>query len=84
MSYKNMNKAKKYGDKRIKVLLNPHLKKEMVKKTIFVSDEVKQKLNIDSPDNFFEVEVDQQVLVEEFERIIGLFSELSEEIKERI
>jgi len=84
MSYKNMNKAKKYDDKRIKVLLNPHLKKEMVKKTIFVSDEVKQKLNIDSPDNFFEVEVDQQVLDEEFERIIELFSELSEEIKERI
>ena len=79
-----MNKAKKYDDKRIKALLNPHLKKEMVKKTIFVSDEVKQKLNINSPDNFFEVEVDQQVLVEEFERIIGLFSELSEEIKERI
>lgn len=79
-----MNKAKKYNDKRIKALLNPHLKKEMVKKTIFLSDEVKQKLNIDSPDNFFEVEVDQQVLVEEFERIIGLFSELSEEIKERI
>lgn len=79
-----MNKAKKYDDKRIKVLLNPHLKKEMVKKTIFVSDEVKQKLNIDSPDNFFEVEVDQQVLDEEFERIIELFSELSEEIKERI
>lgn len=84
MSYKNMNKAKKYDDKRIKVLLNPHLKKETVKKTIFVSDEVKQKLNIDSPDNFFEVEVDQQVLDEEFERIIELFSELSEEIKERI
>ena len=84
MSYKNMNKAKKYDDKRIKVLLNPHLKKEMVKKTIFVSDEVKQKLDIDSPDNFFEVEVDQQVLDEEFERIIELFSELSEEIKERI
>ena len=84
MSYKNMNKAKKYDDKRIKVLLNPHIKKEMVKKTIFVSDEVKQKLNIDSPDNFFEVEVDQQVLDEEFERIIELFSELSEEIKERI
>lgn len=84
MSYKNMNKAKKYDDKRIKVLLNPHLKKEMVKKTIFVSDEVKQKLNIDSPDNFFEVEVDQQVLDEEFERIIELFSELSEEIKERV
>lgn len=79
-----MNKPKKYDDKRIKALLNPHLKKEMVKKTIFVSDEVKQKLNIDSPDNFFEVEVDQQVLDEEFERIIELFSELSEEIKERI
>ena len=84
MSYKNMNKAKKYDDKRIKALLNSHLKKEMIKKTIFVSDEVKQKLNIDSPDNFFEVEVDQQVLVEEFERIIGLFSKLSEEVKERI
>ncbi len=79
-----MNKPKKYDDKRIKSLLNPHLKKEMAKKTIFVSDEVKQKLNIDSPDNFFEVEVDQQVLDEEFERIIELFSELSEEIKERI
>lgn len=79
-----MNKAKKYDDKRIKVRLNSPLKKEMVKKTIFVSDEVKQKLNIDSPDNFFEVEVDQQVLDEEFERIIELFSELSEEIKERI
>lgn len=84
MSYKNMNKAKKYDDKRIKVLLNPHLKKEMVKKTIFVSDEVKQKLNIDSPDNFFEVEVDQRVIDKEHERIIELFSELSEEIKERI
>ena len=79
-----MNKPKKYDDKRIKSLLNPHLKKEMAKKTIFVSDEVKQKLNIDSPDNFFEVEVDQQVLDEEFERIVELFSELSEEIKERI
>ena len=79
-----MNKPKKYDDKRIKSLLNPHLKKEMAKKTIFVSDEVKQKLNIDSPDNFFEVEVDQQVLDEEFERIIELFSELSEEIKERV
>ncbi len=78
-----MNKPKKYDDKRIKSLLNPHLKKEMAKKTIFVSDEVKQKLNIDSPDNFFEVEVDQQVLDEEFERIIELFSEISEEIKER-
>ena len=70
--------------KESKFFWNPHLKKEMVKKTIFVSDEVKQKLNIDSPDNFFEVEVDQQVLDEEFERIIELFSELSEEIKERI
>ena len=79
-----MNKAKKYDDKRIKALLNPHLKKEMVKKTIFVSDEVKQKLNINSPDNFFEVEVDQRVIDKEHERIIELFSELSEEIKERI
>lgn len=79
-----MNKAKKYDDKRIKALLNPHLKKEMVKKTIFVSDEVKQKLNINSPDNFFEVEVDQRVIDKEHERIIESFSQLSEEIKERV
>lgn len=79
-----MNKAKKYDDKRIKSLLNPQLKKEKTIRRVFVSDEVKQKLNINSPDNFFEVEVDQQVLDEEFERIIELFSELSEEIKERI
>lgn len=84
MSYKNMNKAKKYDDKRIKALLNPHLKKEMVKKTIFVSDEVKQKLNINSPDNFFEVEVNQRVIDKEHERIIESFSKLSEEIKERV
>lgn len=79
-----MNKAKKYDDKRIKSLLNPHLKKEMVKKTIFVSDEVKQKLNINSPDNFFEVEVDQRVIDKEHERIIESFSKLSEEIKELV
>lgn len=79
-----MNKAKKYDDKRIKSLLNPHLKKEMAKKTIFVSDEFKQKLNIDSPDNFFEVEFDQQAVFEEVERIIELFNENLEEIKERI
>lgn len=79
-----MNKAKKYDDKRIKYLLNPHLKKEMAKKTIFVSDEVKQKLNIDSPDNFFEVEFDQQAVFEEVERIIEPFNEILEEIKERI
>ena len=79
-----MNKAKKYNDKRIKALLNPHLKKEMVKKTIFVSDEVKQKLNINSPDNFFEVEFDQQAVFEEVERIIEPFNEILEEIKERI
>lgn len=79
-----MNKAKKYDDKRIKSLLNPHLKKEMAKKTIFVSDEFKQKLNIDSPDNFFEVEFDQQTVFEEVERIIELFNENLEEIKERI
>ena len=84
MSYKNMNKAKKYNDKRIKALLNPHLKKEMVKKTIFVSDEVKQKLNINSPDNFFEVEVDQRAIDKEHERIIESFSKLSEEIKELV
>ena len=79
-----MNKAKKYDDKRIKALLNPHLKKEMVKKTIFVSDEVKQKLNINSPDNFFEVEVDQQSIDEEHERVIDSFIKISEEIKERV
>lgn len=79
-----MNKAKKYDDKRIKSLLNPHLKKEMVKKTIFVSDEVKQKLNINSPDNFFEVEVDQQSIDEEHERVIDSFIKNLEEIKERI
>lgn len=79
-----MNKAKKYDDKRIKALLNPYLKKEMVKKTIFVSDEVKQKLNINSPDNFFEVEVDQRVIDKEHERIIESFSKLSEEIKELV
>ena len=79
-----MNKAKKYDDKRIKALLNPHLKKEKAKRIIFVSDEVKQKLNIDSPDNFFEVEVDQQSIDEEHERVIDLFIKISEEIKERI
>ena len=84
MSYKNMNKAKKYDDKRIKVRLNPHLKKEMVKKTIFVSDEVKQKLNIDSPDNFFEVEVDQRVMDKEHERVIDSSIKILEEIKERV
>ena len=79
-----MNKAKKYDDKRIKSLLNPHLKKEMVKKPIFVSDKVKQKLNINSPDNFFEVEVDQQSIDEEHERVIDSFIKNLEEIKERI
>ena len=79
-----MNKAKKYDDKRIKALLNPHLKKEMVKKTIFVSEEVKQKLNINSPDNFFEVEVDQQSIDEEDERVIDSFIKNLEEIKERV
>lgn len=79
-----MNKPKKYDDKRIRSLLNPHLKKEMAKKTIFVSDEVKQKLNIDSPDNFFEVEFDEQAVFEEVERIIEPFNEILEEIKERI
>ena len=79
-----MNKAKKYDDKRIKALLNPHLKKEMVKKTIFVSDEVKQKLNINSPDNFFEVEVDQQSIDKEHERAIDSSIKILEEIKERV
>ena len=56
----------------------------MVKKTIFVSDEVKQKLNIDSPDNFFEVEVDQRVMDKEHERVIDSSIKILEEIKERV
>lgn len=84
MSYKNMNKAKKYNDKRIKSLLNPRLKKEKTIRRVFVSNEFKQKFNIDSPDNFFEVEVDQQAIFEEVERIIEPFSKILEEIKERI
>ncbi len=79
-----MNKAKKYDDKRIKSLLNPHLKKEKVTRRVFVSDEFKQKFNIDSPDNFFEVEVDQQLIDEEHERVIDSFIKNLEEIKERI
>ena len=78
-----MNKPKKYDDKRIKSLLNPRLKKDKTIRRVFVSNEFKQKFNIDSPDNFFEVEVDQQVLDEEFERIIE-FNKILEEIKERI
>lgn len=66
-----MNKSKKYDDKRIKALLNPNLKKEKSTRQVFVSDEVKQKLGINSPDNFFEVEVDQQVIVEELEKKIN-------------
>lgn len=66
-----MNKSKKYDDKRIKALLNPNLKKEKVSRQVFVSDEVKQKLGINSPDNFFEVEVDQQAIVEELEKKIN-------------
>lgn len=79
-----MNKAKKYDDKRIKALLNPHLKKEKAKRIIFVSDEVKQKFNIDSPENIFEIEVDQQSIDEEHERVIDSFIKISEEIKERV
>lgn len=60
-----MNKPKKYDDKRIKALLNPNLKKEKATRQVFVSDEVKRKFNIDSPENIFEVEVDQQAIVEE-------------------
>lgn len=66
-----MNKSKKYDDKRIKALLNPNLKKEKVTRQVFVSDEAKQKLGINSPDNFFEVEVDQQAIVEELEKKIN-------------
>lgn len=79
-----MNKAKKYDDKRIKALLNPHLKKEKAKRIIFVSDEVKQKFNIDSPENIFEIEVDQQSIDEEHERVIDSFIKILEEIKERV
>lgn len=79
-----MNKAKKYDDKRIKALLNPHLKKEKAKRIIFVSDEVKQKFNIDSPENIFEIEVDQQSIDEEHEKVIDSFIKISEEIKERV
>jgi len=57
-----MNKPKKYDDKRIKA--------------VFVSDEVKQKLGINSPYNFFEVEVDQQAVFEEAEEVMNnLFGE---------
>lgn len=66
-----MNKSKKYDDKRIKALLNPNLKKEKVTRQVFVSDEVKQKLGINSPYNFFEVEVDQQAIDEELEKKIN-------------
>lgn len=71
-----MNKPKKYDDKRIKALLNPNLKKEKVARQVFVSDEVKQKLGINSPYNFFEVEVDQQAVFEEAEEVMNnLFGE---------
>lgn len=66
-----MNKPKKYDNKRIKALLNPNLKKEKVARQVFVSDEVKQKLGINSPYNFFEVEVDQQAIDEELEKKIN-------------
>lgn len=79
-----MNKPKKYDDKRIKSLLNPHLKKEMAKKIIFVSDEVKQKLNIDSPDNFFEVEFDQQAVFEEVEEHLKILNDFNDFLKERV
>ena len=71
-----MNKPKKYDDKRIKALLNLNLKKEKVPRQVFVSDEVKQKLGINSPYNFFEVEVDQQAVFEEAEEVMNnLFGE---------
>lgn len=69
-----MNKPKKYDDKKIKALLNPNLKKEKVTRQVFVSDEVKQKLGINSPYNFFEVEVDQQSVFEEVEEVMNNFS----------
>lgn len=69
-----MNKPKKYDDKRIKALLNPNLKKEKATRQVFVSDEVKQKLGINSPYNFFEVEVDQQDVFEEVEEVLNNFS----------
>lgn len=49
----------------------PNLKKEKVARQVFVSDEVKQKLGINSPYNFFEVEVDQQAIDEELEKKIN-------------
>ena len=82
MSYKNMNKAKKYDDKRIKALLNPHLKKDRATKIIFMNDEVKQKLNIDSPDNFFEVEVNQQAMFEEAEEHLKILNDFNDFLKE--
>ena len=47
------------------------MKKEKVPRQVFVSDEVKQKLGINSPYNFFEVEVDQQAIDEELEKKIN-------------
>lgn len=84
MSYKNMNKAKKYDDKRIKSLLNPRLKKEKTIRRVFVSDEFKQKFNINSPENIFEIEVDQRVMDKEHERTIDSSIKILEEIKERV
>ncbi len=79
-----MNKAKKYDDKRIKSLLNPHSKKDRATKIIFMSDEVKQKLNIDSPDNFFEVEVNQQAMFEEAEEHLKILNDFNDFLKERV
>ncbi len=79
-----MNKAKKYDDKRIKSLLNPRLKKDKTIRRVFVSDEFKQKFNIDSPENIFEIEVDQRVMDKEYERAIDSSIKILEEIKERV
>ena len=79
-----MNKPKKYDDKRIKYLLNPRLKKEKTIRRVFVSDEFKQKFNINSPENIFEIEVDQRVIDKEHERTIDSSIKILEEIKERV
>ena len=79
-----MDKAKKYDDKRIKSLLNPRLKKEKTIRRVFVSDEFKQKFNINSPENIFEIEVDQRVIDKEHERTIDSSIKILEEIKERV
>lgn len=72
------NKPRKYNDERIKALLNPYAKKEKITRKIFISDEAKQKLGINSPENIFEVETTRQAEDEEFERIMKLTKTLND------